>query len=184
MFCPCPALAVPLTRAPFFPLDNCSHYSQVKFVLKLSCHVYVQYDLRVYALVTCLNPLRVYLYQEGLVRFASEPFTLHKSKLRYSSLQLVARQCMCVCALHRQIAAGHALYNCLPWVQLTSCATSCSEVKHLYCTRLFVSCMLVCCFKKHHFQPGLSTPGSMKQIFGPWERDAQKKRVVLKMVMF
>ena len=32
--------------------------------------------------VTCLNPLRVYLYEEGLVRFASEPFTLHKSKLR------------------------------------------------------------------------------------------------------
>ena len=42
----------------------------------------LQYDLRVYALVTCLNPLRVYLYQEGLVRFASEPFTLHRSKLR------------------------------------------------------------------------------------------------------
>ncbi|KAL3156185.1 Tubulin polyglutamylase ttll5 [Trebouxia sp. C0010 RCD-2024] len=42
----------------------------------------LKYDLRVYALVTCLNPLRVYLYQEGLVRFASEPFTLHRSKLR------------------------------------------------------------------------------------------------------
>ena len=50
----------------------------------LSDHfMYLQYDLRVYALVTCLNPLRVYLYEEGLVRFASEPFTLHRSKLRY-----------------------------------------------------------------------------------------------------
>ena len=43
---------------------------------------YMQYDLRVYVVVTCLNPLRVYLYEEGLVRFASERFSLHKSKLR------------------------------------------------------------------------------------------------------
>ena len=42
----------------------------------------MQYDLRVYVVVTCLNPLRVYLYEEGLVRFASERFSLHKSKLR------------------------------------------------------------------------------------------------------
>ena len=51
-------------------------------LMLISTVLYMQYDLRVYALVTCLNPLRVYLYQEGLVRFASEPFTLHKSKLR------------------------------------------------------------------------------------------------------
>ena len=43
---------------------------------------WLQYDLRVYVLVTCLNPLRVYLFQEGLVRFASERFSLHKSKLK------------------------------------------------------------------------------------------------------
>ena len=68
--------------------------SYAVFSLPLSCHV--QY-LRVYALVTCLNPLRVYLYLQGLVRFASEPFTLHKSKLRYSDLQLVTSQPMCMC---------------------------------------------------------------------------------------
>jgi len=44
--------------------------------------MYMQYDLRVYVVVTCLNPLRVYLYEEGLVRFASERFSLHKSKLK------------------------------------------------------------------------------------------------------
>lgn len=36
-------------------------------------------DLRVYVLVTCFEPLRVYVYSEGLVRFASEPFTLDKN---------------------------------------------------------------------------------------------------------
>ena len=48
--------------------------------------VSMQYDLRVYVVVTCLNPLRVYLYEEGLVRFASEQFSLHKSKLRWGFL--------------------------------------------------------------------------------------------------
>lgn len=63
----------------------------------------LQYDLRVYALVTCLNPLRVYLYQEGLVRFASEPFTLHRSKLRcLLTLKLDTKLQVEVCASDKQ----------------------------------------------------------------------------------
>jgi tubulin polyglutamylase TTLL4 len=47
-----------------------------------------KYDLRVYVLVTSFDPLRVYVYNEGLVRFATEPYTNDPKELKKKFVHL------------------------------------------------------------------------------------------------
>jgi tubulin polyglutamylase TTLL4 len=47
-----------------------------------------KYDLRLYVVVTCFDPLRVYLYHEGLVRFATVKYSSDEKTLRKRCMHL------------------------------------------------------------------------------------------------
>lgn len=48
----------------------------------------LKYDLRVYVLVTSYCPLKVYVYQNGLVRFATEKYNLNPKNINHKYIHL------------------------------------------------------------------------------------------------
>jgi tubulin polyglutamylase TTLL4 len=47
-----------------------------------------KYDLRLYVVVTSFEPLKIYLFQEGLVRLATVPYSTSKSSLKQRFVHL------------------------------------------------------------------------------------------------
>jgi Tubulin-tyrosine ligase family len=47
-----------------------------------------KFDLRIYVAMTSVNPLRFYIYEDGLVRFATENFTLNKENMNNNFVHL------------------------------------------------------------------------------------------------
>lgn len=48
----------------------------------------LKYDLRVYVLVTSFCPLKVYMYSDGLVRFATEPYNIDPKNMNHKYVHL------------------------------------------------------------------------------------------------
>jgi tubulin polyglutamylase TTLL4 len=45
-----------------------------------------KYDLRLYVFITSYEPLTIYLYKDGLVRFATQPYNTKNTKVRFAHL--------------------------------------------------------------------------------------------------
>jgi hypothetical protein len=47
-----------------------------------------KFDLRIYALLTNMNPLELFIYNEGFARLSSEPFTLNPDSILNNNIHL------------------------------------------------------------------------------------------------
>ena len=65
-----------------------SGYIVSKYVSKPHLIHGYKYDLRLYVLVTSFDPLKIYLFKEGLVRLATVPYSTSKSSLKQRFIHL------------------------------------------------------------------------------------------------
>ena len=63
-------------------------YVITKYIINIDLIKGKKYDIRFFVLISGLNPLRIYLYQEGIVRIASEKFLITKSSIKNNFIHL------------------------------------------------------------------------------------------------
>jgi tubulin polyglutamylase TTLL4 len=69
-------------------LKKRSGYVLCKYVSKPHLLNGYKYDLRLYVLVTSFEPLKIYLFREGLVRCATTPYSTSKASLKQRFVHL------------------------------------------------------------------------------------------------
>jgi tubulin polyglutamylase TTLL4 len=65
-----------------------SGYIISKYIAKPYLIDGLKFDLRLYVLVTSFDPLKVYFFEEGLVRFATEKYTLNPKNMKKRYIHL------------------------------------------------------------------------------------------------
>lgn len=69
-------------------VDRLNNYVISKYILYPHLINGYKYDLRLYVVVTGFDPLKVYLYREGLVRFATENYSVAPRSLKKRYMHL------------------------------------------------------------------------------------------------
>lgn len=69
-------------------MSNKSGYVISKYVHKPHLINGLKYDLRIYVVVTCYDPLKIYIFEDGLVRFATVKYSSSSKSLKKRHIHL------------------------------------------------------------------------------------------------
>lgn len=70
----CQGKGIMLTKNPKVDIKHCDNFVVQQYISKPFLVDNLKFDLRIYVLVTSCDPLRIYVYKDGLVRFAVNPY--------------------------------------------------------------------------------------------------------------
>jgi len=70
----CQGKGIMLTKTPKVDIKHCDNFVVQQYLSKPFLVDNLKFDLRIYVLVTSCDPLRIFVYRDGLVRFAVTPY--------------------------------------------------------------------------------------------------------------